>query len=188
MLRRSIQYFLFIIKDHKVVYDGVDGQGDSYHPTEKTDGCVALAESGFWIDVSITHCGHGDDGPPERLRDAPEKSLRVALLHGVGQRWEDKDPHAHVHEEQTQLFETLFERVSQSLQPGGVPRKLENTRDTHDSERLDSLLDISQLHHGWVAKVVEGKDHVERHDGHEVYDVHEGERKVQLVWRGGETQ
>lgn len=72
MLRRCLQNFLLVVEDDKVVNDGVDGQRDGYHPAQKAHGCVALAQSGFGVDIAIAHCGHCDDGPPKRLRDAPE--------------------------------------------------------------------------------------------------------------------
>ena len=69
--------------------------------------------------------GHGDDGVPERDRDAGEVSAGDVLLGVEHDRREDDDGHGEREDEEAELAGARLERVAEDAQAGRVTRELE---------------------------------------------------------------
>ena len=85
--------------------------------------------------VSVADRCHGDDGPPEAVRDA--LNLRAGLTEfGVvdGARV-DQQADDESNEKETQSFETGFERQNEHLKPDRVLREFENADQSYDAQK-----------------------------------------------------
>ncbi len=123
---------------------------------------------------------HGDDGVPERRRNAGELGDGGALLCVEHDGGEDDDGHGEREEQEAQLGRAALERVPQDAQSRGVPRKFENPKDPEDPEG-----DEGPAH---VLVVCHDQADVVRHDGHHVNDAHDAFDELVPAGRGDQTQ
>ncbi len=108
---------------------------------------------------------HGDDGVPERRRNAGELAGGGALLCVEHDGGEDDDGHGEREEQEAQFGRTTLERVPQDAQSRGVPRKFKNPKDPEDPEGDEGPAHVLVVRHD-QADVV-------RHDGHHINDAHD---------------
>lgn len=111
--------------EHREVRDN-DGNGQRYgqHAGQCAQGTDQHPHVGLRRHVSVAHGRHGDQGPPETLRDAREIVLGVRLqtLRVVDERGEDDDAQDEKEDEQEQLLSTRLERVDEDLESPRMTR------------------------------------------------------------------
>lgn len=114
--------------EHREVRDN-DGNGQRYgqHAGQCAQGTDQHPHVGLRRHVSVAHGRHGDQGPPETLRDAREIVLGVRLqaLRVVDERGEDDDSENEEEDEQDELSGARLECLDEDLKTCRMTGQLE---------------------------------------------------------------
>ena len=133
------------------------------------------------VHVAVADRRHGDDGPPERVRNAGERFLVVHVVHERRtQQHADQQEHQH-HE---QLLPAGFQRVEENPQPGDVANQTENPEGSHQSQQRHEVDERTGLHRGGVDRLGD-QFHVVGQDRQEIDD---GERRSEEAQQSGRTK
>lgn len=110
--------------------DGGDREGHEEDPTQDAAQSHNLPRDAPRHHVPISHCGHGDDGPPVGSRDAGEL-LRGAhfVLDQVQQGGVQCNGHTQEEEEKSELPRAAARRQAQSLQAQRMPSQPHHIED-----------------------------------------------------------
>ena len=114
------------VEEGEVGDDDRNGQRYGQHAGQRAKGADQHPHVGLRSHVSVAHGRHGDQGPPETLRDAREVVLGVCLqaLGVVDERRENDDAEDEKKDEQEKLFSTCLECVDQDLETPRMARQL----------------------------------------------------------------
>ena len=117
---------LVLVELGEVVHDDRDGEGDDEDPADAAEDADGLAHPCHGHDVAIADGGHGDGGPPERVRDADELLPVVLTLGEEGEAGEDENAHRDEHEQQAELLVRVLDGEAQTLESCGMSCQLED--------------------------------------------------------------
>ena len=158
------------VKHAEVGDDNWDGERDDEDAAEGAERSDDEARPGLGDHVAVADGGHGDDGPPQPLRDALEVVLRVGVqpLGVVHEAGEDDHAEDEEEDEQRELLGARLESVDQDLEARRVTGELEEPQDADDGEELQ---DVGVVHIG--KEVLQQHVRIETERGYKVDPVEE---------------
>jgi len=94
-----------------------------------------------------------------------------ARFEKVGKAGEDEDADGQEGDEQAKLLVAAMERVSERLQPGGMPGQLEDAEDSHDAKDLDDSSGVVDLSGRQSSGLGQRQRDIVRHDREQIDDI-----------------
>ena len=173
------------VEEREVVGDDRDGERHHQHPAHGAGGADDVADGGGRVDVTVAHCRHGDDGPPEAHGDGGEHVPRaggVLALCIVDHGGEDEHADEQEDEEHQQLLKAGLKGVDEHFERLVVLDQVEDTehpdnpQDEHDLDH-EPLVEVARLQVG----ALEDDGDVQRHQSQQVDDVHQGDDESPFV-------
>lgn len=129
------------VEHREVGHDDRHGQGDGQHAGQGAQGADQHPHVRPGHHVPVSHGRHGDEGPPESLRDAGEvvDGIGLQTLGVVDERGEDDDAQDEEEDEQEQFFGTRLKRVDEDLQSPRMSCQFEQPEDADDAEEVEDV-------------------------------------------------
>uniref|UniRef100_A0A1I8IS38 Cat eye syndrome critical region protein 5 n=1 Tax=Macrostomum lignano TaxID=282301 RepID=A0A1I8IS38_9PLAT len=118
----------------EVLRDDRHGDRQGQHARHGAHGADDLAQRALRHLVAVAHGAHGDDRPPERVRDAFDLRAAHLALNIVDGGGEQQDADYQRHQEESETFDAGPEGEHQHLQVGRVLGELEHPDEADNSQ------------------------------------------------------
>ena len=163
----------------EVASDDGHWNGERENACDGTHHAHHLAQVAHRNPVSIANGGHGDDGPPEGVRNALNLRGGSAQFCVVDGRRKNEQTNEESHQKKTQTFQRGLKREHQHLQSNRVLGELEDAHEANDPQKGQRSTRLGAFTTHGAENVKEGD--VVWHDGHDVDEVFEIFPEFQLV-------